>query len=168
MIKYFILVLAFLSTLFPQIACASDINKVNDKHFSMFANYSNIIYENKSPVKGNYFIRIINMIESFGECRGIPETCPEQTLYIAVSTFDEYPEHNTFVIRGRHGWRVSKVTIPRGDEGPNVYAVIELMTKQPSKNTENKWVYKKSKVYASPWNAKIEHLGEINKEMFYE
>jgi len=72
-----------------------------------------------------YSVRLLR-VKGHGECRKGAGACPNQTLYAAVSTFDEDPEQAVWVLPSDEKWEfVRWKNVPKKD-GPSQFVIAEL------------------------------------------
>ena len=48
-------------------------------------------------------IRLIR-VRTPGECSGSPESCPKETVYVAISSRDEDPDRKLYRLPDAYGW----------------------------------------------------------------
>ena len=89
-------------------------------------------------------VKIFKVRDS-GECGTKFSSCPEESLYIAVSSFDEYPDEKVYVLSKAFEWIFDKwIYLPKSDM-PDDKAVFQLIKKPIKKNL--KTVQYKKQVY---------------------
>lgn len=109
-------------------AIAEYLTDVKDKLLTSLITDSEVLakLERKSSP---YYIRIVRLREH-GECDGDLTSCPQESLYIAVSSYDEYPEQKVYVLPKAYGWKFSRWhNIPK-QESPDGYVTISLKKKE--------------------------------------
>jgi hypothetical protein len=68
-------------------------------------------------------------VGSDGECDGTPESCPTETVYIAVSEYGEYPDRKRYQLPASHGWAFKEwLHLPKQEADDNYFKFT--MTKQ--------------------------------------
>lgn len=119
----------FLVLFMPRLAFCEPIllEELKDKSMSNLLGTMEILSE-KLEKKVPYFIRIVR-VKEYGECDGESRTCPKQSLFVLVSSRDEYPEQKVYLLPKAYGWEfVGYVSMPK-TEGVDEFAVIELKRK---------------------------------------
>jgi hypothetical protein len=73
-------------------------------------------------------VRILKIRES-GECEPKLTRCPKEYLYIAVSSYDEYPDQKVYILSNAYEWNFKRwVYLPNKDK-PDDIAVFEVVKK---------------------------------------
>lgn len=103
-------------------------------------------------------IRIIR-VRSDGECDGSPQSCPMQTVYLAISGHDEFPDRKVFELPNAYEWSFDAwERIPDGD-GPDDYYVIRMTRKSPGSDPSRAWWQSETfRLRANLYNATLEQL----------
>lgn len=136
-------------------SCASsglELKGVGRAELVALLNYLEILAEmHELP----YSVRVIRVGEP-GECNGSPESCPKVRLYIAVSTFDEAPDLNLYLLPEAYGWDFVRWGPRPRRESPDEYLSIVLSREVVSETPERGWF--KQEVYeakVNPWKATL-------------
>ncbi|MFH0808949.1 MAG: hypothetical protein V2A77_00535 [Pseudomonadota bacterium] len=103
-----------------------------------------------------YSIRVIRVGE-YGECDGTPQSCPQESLYIAVSEYGEYPDYQVYVLPRAHGWDFERwVALPKHD-GRDDFAVLRLVKRVVSADITKRWWDQEAyELKVNPWKGYIE------------
>lgn len=84
-----------------QIAKSDALVVVEDAHLIQILNNIELVEDRREfPLR----VRVFRLRE-LGECDGPYVRCPKETLYIAVSTYDEAPDQKLFVLPKSLGWQ---------------------------------------------------------------
>jgi len=140
-------------------AYAGELSEVKDTYLVRLLNVFKTVAEIKDIKKLPYIVRIIQVQEE-GECgAGRPETCPQEELYIAVSTYDEYPDQKVFVLPKSHGWKfIGWKSLPK-QEGMKQFIIFEVNKQVISKNPKQGWwSEEKYEVQVNPWQGFIQKI----------
>jgi len=140
-------------------AYAGDLSEVKDTSLVHLLNDFKIVAEIEDFKKMRYLIRIIQIQEE-GECgAGRPETCPQEELYIAVSTYDEYSDQKVFVLPKSYGWKFIGWKLLPKQEGMNQFIIFEVSKQVLSKNIKQGWwSEEKYEVQVNPWKGFIQKI----------
>jgi hypothetical protein len=65
-------------------------------------------------------------VRSHGECDGAPETCPGTTLYISVSSYDEYPDQKLYRTSEAASWDYVRLVKHASAESNEEYSIFEF------------------------------------------
>ncbi len=136
-------------------AQAGELSMVNDKNLVHLLNDFEILAEIKKPP---FSLRVIRLSDH-GECNGTPQTCPKRNLYIAVSTYDEYPEQKLYVLPKANGWEFIRwINIP-DEEREDSFVTLEI-TKKVISSTPAKgwWIQKKYEIGVNPWKGYMKEI----------
>jgi hypothetical protein len=114
------------------LAAAGDIDAVK------VLNDMEIIAERGGAAKLPFAIRLLRVQED-GECDGAPQSCPVQDVYVAVSSFDEYPDRKLYRLPRAYGWQFKDwVALPKSDT-PDQYYVFTMERQVPAADTSAGW-----------------------------
>jgi hypothetical protein len=100
------------------------LNEIKNGELVRLLNDMEIIAEYNDNKVSPYFIRIIRL-RGEGECDPYPK-CPGETLYIAVSNYDEAADQKLFVLPKAYGWSFEKWLEFPGSEDPDEFVKILL------------------------------------------
>jgi hypothetical protein len=138
-------------------AYADELSELKDTYLIHLLNDFKIVAEKKERP---YVIRIIQLWDQ-GECApGNPETCPQEELYIAVSTWgDLYPDQKVFVLPKSYGWKFIGWKLLPKQEGMNQFIIFEVSKQVISKNIKQSWwAEEKYEVHVNPWKGFIQKI----------
>lgn len=116
-------------------AQAKDLIDIKDTNLVHILNDSEILAETHHPP---YAVRVVRL-RDHGECSGTPQSCPKQTLYIAVSNFGESPDQKLFVVYHGYGWEFIRWKTKPKKEGRGNYIIFIVKKKAVSKNIKHEW-----------------------------
>lgn len=138
-------------------AYAGELPELKDTSLVHLLNNFKTVAEIRDIKKLPYAIIRIIQLQDQGECdAGKPETCPQQELYIAVSTYDEYPDQKVYVLSKSYGWKFIGWKLLPKKEGMKQFIIFEVSKKVISKNTEKDWwSEEKYEVHVNPWQGFI-------------
>jgi len=74
-------------------------------------------------------IRIFEFQE-YGECDGAPSTCPGKILYIAVSSYDEYPDQKLYKTLKAESWDIGQLIKYPHSEKKEDFAVLKIKKRE--------------------------------------
>ena len=132
-------------------AYGGELSELKDTYQVHLLNDSKTVAEIKEIRKLPYAVRILQL-QDRGECDGKPETCPQEELYIAVSTYDEYPDQKVYVLPKSYGWKFVGWKLLPKQEGMKQFIIFEVSRKVISKNPEKGWwSEEKYEVHVNPW-----------------
>ena len=83
-------------------------------------------------------LRLIRVQED-GECDGAPQTCPLQSVYIAVSEWGEYRDRKLYQLPDSHGWEFEDWLNLSAGEGPDDYLEFTMIKQVPAEDTSTAW-----------------------------
>ena len=83
-------------------------------------------------------IRIFRLKEQ-GECDGSPQSCPRETFYIAVSSFDESPDQKLYILQKSFGWRFIRWLNWPNSDSADQFILFEVEEKVPSSDLTKSW-----------------------------
>jgi hypothetical protein len=152
-------ILFWLSTL-PGHAAAEPIGEVADGDLVDLLNYMEIIAE-RSPLTEPALLGSIRLVRlrSLGECGDTPDSCPTQTLYVAVSGIDEEPDRKVYELPAAHGWEFKGWVGAPSTERADDYYVFMLEKKVIAADiTAGWWSIERYKVSANTHGATLERL----------
>lgn len=153
--KYFSVIIIVCAVLLSVTAKAEKHKMISsdDRELVHILNNMDIIAQLKDPP---FLVRIIR-IQEHGECDPLKHKCPEQSLFIAVSSFDEYPEQRLYVSGKAYAWEFNRwISLPRKDT-PDDFVVFELTKKYLKKNAKRiTWAEKTFKIYVNTSGAFME------------
>jgi hypothetical protein len=144
----------------PGQAAAEPISEVADSHLVDLLNYMEIIAE-RSPVDEPALLGSIRLVRlrSLGECGGTPDSCPTQTVYVAVSGTDEYPDRRVYELPAAHGWEFKGWVRAPITERADEYYVFMLEKKVVAADiSAGWWSTERYKVSANAYGATLERL----------
>jgi hypothetical protein len=155
--REFIGACALLFAVFQVSAFGEELTVVTEtKIVEMLNNFELLAEKRELP----YAIRVIRLGER-GECDGTPQSCPMATLYIAVSTFDQYPDQQVYQLPKAYGWEFVQWKALARNEGPDSYTVLEVKRKIISNNpAKSWWSESRYEIQINPWKGR---LSEIHK-----
>ena len=85
---------------YAQTAKSEDLNVAKDSFLvHLLNNFEFVAERNELPLRVRVF-----RLRDLGECDGWPNRCPRETLFIAVSTFDESPDQRLYILPKTLGW----------------------------------------------------------------
>ena len=152
-------ILFSLSTLLRQ-AAAEPIDEVTDGDLVDLLNYMEIIVE-RSPITEPALLGSIRLVRvrSLGECDGRPESCPTQTVYVAVSGMDEEPERKVYELPAAHGWEFKGWVRAPSNERSDDYYVFMIEKKVVAVDIlTGWWSTERYKVSVNTHDATLERL----------
>lgn len=140
-------------------AYAGELSELKDTYLVHLLNDFKTVAEIKDIKKLPYtMIRIIQLREQ-GECNGKPETCPQEELYITVSTYDEYPDQNVYVLPKSFGWNFIGWKLLPKREGMKQFIIFKVSKKVISTNPEKGWWSEEQyEVHVNPWKGFIQKI----------
>lgn len=127
----------------PAASSASELVQLHENQDASLVHILNdieIITERRDPADRTfpYLVRIIRL-RSHGECNGKPETCPKETVYIAISSWDEYPEQKVYQLPEAYGWDFHRWTYLPHRELPKEFVVFEMKRKIVADDKSKGW-----------------------------
>jgi len=137
-------------------AYADELSEMKDTYLVRLLNNFEVVAKIKELP---YAARIIRLQDE-GECAASkPETCPQQELYIAVSTWDEYPDQKVYVVPKSYGWKFLRWKVLPKEEGMNQFIIFEVSRKVISKNlAKGWWSEEKYEVRVNPWKGFMQKI----------
>ena len=159
-------IMALFIVFFYSLAVAQDdkneqklsISEVNEPlTVQLLANFE--ILKELNTRSSPYFARVVK-VKDPGECDGALETCPKETLYVVVSTYDEFPEQKVYLLTKAHRWRFLKwISIPK-EESTQSFITIRLGRQEISIGSHRKktWVETEVDVKVNPWEGFVTNL----------
>jgi hypothetical protein len=127
--KKILLLLMMLYSCRPAFAENILLKKVDNRELVYIVNNFEILAEQTHPPMR---VRIIS-VKEHGECEPGLTNCPKQSVYIAVSTFDENPIQQLFYLSKAYEWRFKQwISIPSND-GANDFVIFEIIKKDVHK-----------------------------------
>jgi hypothetical protein len=107
-----------------------------------------------------YRVRIIRL-RDLGECDGNPQSCPQEIVYIAVSTWEEDPSQKVYVLHKSYGWKFIRWKFLPKKEGREQFIIFEASRKVVSKNLEKGWWSEELyEVHVNPWRGFLERVSK--------
>jgi hypothetical protein len=93
-----------------------------------------------------YSVRVYRVMDD-GECDGVPETCPKQTVYIAISDIGDPPEvRKVYTLPSSYGWDFDRWTHVPSKETPDDFIEFLVTEKIPAADRTKGWWETVSKV----------------------
>lgn len=119
---------------------------------SILNNVAVIAQYNQLPIA----IRVLK-VRDHGECGVSLRSCPKESIYIAVSSFDEYPDQHLYIFPKAYGWEFRRwVSIP-GKDSPEDFAILEIAEKCLNESgNEGGWSEKIYYLYVNTVKVKLE------------
>jgi len=122
----------------PSLVIAGNLATVQNEELArVLANFE-MLAQAKDPESKGMYVRVLKLQDP-GECDGSPETCPQSTIYIAVSEYGEFPAQKVYQLPKGHNWEfVGWVKLPATDS-PTDYVQLTLKVQRPAKNRSKTW-----------------------------
>jgi hypothetical protein len=140
-------------------AYADELSELRDTYLVHLLNDFKTVAEIKDTKKLPFVTIRIIQLQDQGECNGKPETCPQEEFYIAVSTYDEYPDQKVYVLPKSHGWKFIGWKLLPKKEGMKQFIVFEVNKQVISNNPEKGlWSEEKYEVQVNPWKGFIQKI----------
>lgn len=119
------------TTALPDVTDASLVRLISDME---------IIAERRDPLDPTYpyFLRIVR-VQSEGECGGTPESCPRVSVYISISSRDEYPDRRLYRLPDAYGWELDGWSKLPQRESPEEFVEFEMSRKVVAEDTTRGW-----------------------------
>ncbi len=137
------------------VAQSDEMLKINEVKFVHLLNDLEIIAEIKKPPLA---VRVIRQLDH-GECNGVPQSCPMQIMYIAVSTFDEAPDESVYVLPKAYGWEFLGWKDVPNKEGRDYLVILKMKRKIISSTPEKGWwTEKEYEIGINPWKYFMKEL----------
>ena len=150
-------VLLSLLTLLSPVLSGEELKTSQDSSLSVLLNQIEILAEKHCAP---FSVRLLRVVQD-GECDGTPQSCPKADLFVAVSTCDEAPDRQLYLVPRAAGWEFI-----RGREIPSVesrdsYMTIELRREDVSEKLERGWfTYRTCELNVNPWRGNLRELQE--------
>ena len=85
-----------------------------------------------------FMVKLIR-VRADGECDGTPQTCPTEDVYVAVSSFDEYPDRKLYRLPVAYGWQFKTwIDLPTNDT-PDQHYVFTMERQIPASDPSAGW-----------------------------
>lgn len=153
--KTLVRLFALVILLFPRSLLGAEPSEVSDTALVHMLNSVEILAERRELP---YAIRILRLREH-GECDGTPQSCPQATLYIAVSTFDEAPDQKVYMLAKAYGWDFIRWKVFPRKEGPDSFLIFEVKREIIAKDlAKGWWSAVKYEVRVNPWKGDLREL----------
>ncbi len=107
----------------------------------------------------NTFFRVIKVLDH-GECSpGRPESCPERTLYIPVSTIDLAPDEQLYKLPKAKRWNfLGWIHVPK-HVGRDHFVTFEVKQQQPSHTPKTGgWIDTYYEIGVNPWRGYMKEI----------
>lgn len=128
--RYFAILLMLLM---PGAGYTETLAAVNDAKLTEILSNFSVLAE--TPQTSTLFARVLR-VQAPGECDGSASTCPKSTLYIAVSTADEYPIQKLYQLPEGYNWAfIGWEELPEDRNQPK-NVVLKVKVQKPSKAGE--------------------------------
>lgn len=150
--KAFAVVIALLIGALGLAPNGGELEKVSERRFVELLANSEVLAE---WARQPYHLKVIRLRPP-GECNGEPMTCPQETLFIVASTFDEAPDQGVYRSLEAHRWEFLRWVVFPEVDGPNFSAVFEVRGKtvrSEGKGAVETW--KTFEVRVNPWRASM-------------
>jgi hypothetical protein len=109
-----------------------------------------------ASIEKKFSIKVIRVREN-GECDGTPQSCPQESLYIAVSEYGEYPDQTVYVLPRAYGWHFDRWVAPPKGEGPDDFAVLRLTKEVVSQDISKGWWDQETyELRVNPWKGYLD------------
>ena len=139
----------------PWCAFGAQLSEVSDTLLVEILNNFEILAERREPP---YATRVLRLREH-GECNGTPQSCPQATLYIAISNFGERPDQKLYRLPKAFGWEFVRWKALPKKEGRDSFIIFELKRKMISKNiAEGWWSESTYQVQVNPWKGDLKEI----------
>ena len=148
-------VFALLILLLPRSLLGAELSELSDATLVDMLNNFEILAEKRALP---YAIRVLRLREH-GECAGTPQSCPQATLYIAISTFDEQPDQKVYILPKAYGWDFIRWKVLPRKEGRDSFVTLEVKRKIISKKLDKSW-WSESRydVRVNPWKGDLREI----------
>lgn len=101
-------------------------------------------------------IRVIGVVHD-GECDGSPESCPLESIYLAISTTGEDPQRAVYKLPDAHGWKFgSWLHLPKGDEQSEYFTFTMERKDVAPDQSSGWWAMHVVKIRANIYRADLE------------
>lgn len=128
----------FIQIILIQNVFAVELTPVSDKNLKFILNNFEIVAEAKPPESKGMWARLLK-VSDIGECDGTPQSCPKSTIYLSISSYDEYPEDNLYILPKMHYWKFIKWKHLPARDGDNDFIIIELKAQKPTSVKTGWW-----------------------------
>ncbi len=151
----FLIILVAIFSFSCSYAQSGELSIISDKNLVHLLNDFEILAENNKPP---YSVRIIRLSDH-GECDGSPQNCPNRNLYIAVSTYDEYPEQKLYILPTAKGWDFIRWMHIPDKEQEDSFVTLEVSRKVISSTpAKGWWIKKKYEIGINPWKGYMKEI----------
>lgn len=111
-------------------AIGEGLTTVQDKLLTSLITDSETLAQLESKASP-YYVRIVRL-RDHGECGPDLTLCPQETVYIAVSSYDEYPEQKVYILPKAYEWKFIRWhKIPK-QEAPDEHITFVMKKKEVS------------------------------------
>jgi hypothetical protein len=150
-------VIIILAALGPQLAFALELSDVKDEFLVNLLNGYEVLAERKELP---YAIRVLRL-RDHGECDGTPQSCPQETLFVAVSEFGEYPDQKVFKLPKSYGWEFVSWKVLAKQEGRESFSILEVKEQVISKDaSKGWWAELHFYLHVNPWKGFLKEVGK--------
>ncbi|HUC60934.1 MAG TPA: hypothetical protein VMF53_03175 [Alphaproteobacteria bacterium] len=161
-IKSVMAAMLFVAAIWVAPAQAGELTPATSKFMNDFLNFSRLV----AHTERGFLVKIYAQQDE-GECDGDRyETCPKKRIWIAVSEYSDYPQHNVYPLPAADDWAFLGWTSRPGNVGgPDDFVVLRLRMSRrvprphpPDKIGTFVWVKTDYEIRVNPWHAYIEEI----------
>lgn len=153
--KKYLIILFLINFISPRLY-AADLPSLKDQFLRNFINDFVVLAETNDP----FGVRIIGLAAG-GECsEPEPLVCPKYRMYIGVSSLDEEPQRQLFVLHDSYGWEfLGWKSKSKDQDNQDSYSIFEIREKIILKNPQNGnkfvWGSKFYEIGVNPWKGYV-------------